>query len=333
MAKEEKGTEDFQTLDNAFQVEEGSTESQQDKVVETPETETDTVKDIATDTSETKVADTETGDTETEESGTATDETTAKTWKDFGLDRFDGKSIEEIATEIKWRNEIQGRQSNELGELRAKVEALKKPKEEKGKTDVLAQLPEMTRGEIVDFNEIWENDPRKAIAKYASPYIQQTVKDMLQEAFKGELGQTVQGALEQKSTDIELTTFLQTHEDGEAYIPSMQKLDATEYLGEQRRSLNELYELAKLGSKKDPLYTPIYQMMKSQPSMPLAEAKEVSDLKLSSTTVAQDKLKKAKETVKAIDSVNATTTKKTASEKTTVAATVDEAFDSVEDTD
>jgi len=306
---EEKG--EFKTLNEAFTPEES-------EVTETKLTE-DELKVEQEDTTE---------EPEKGAEETAKLEETAevkKTWKDLGIDRFDGMSREQQANEINWRNRVAGQQANELGELRKKVAELEKsPEKPEEKAPVRRGL---TEAEIADYNKILEGgDPVGAFLKYGGDDFKQIISEAIKSEFQGGLKDIIGGQVDSQADSLAYSSFCQNHPDYETYEPLMQTLDGKEHLREQKRSYEELYELAKLGEDNDPLYEPTYSMLKKYPNMNVVEAKKFASLQLSNPEAAQTKRDKIKETVGKIDVVNKATAKKSASTNVEKPESIDDAF-------
>lgn len=264
---------------------------------------------------------------ETEEQVEEQDEGTAKpkakSWKDLGLVGFEGKTDEEIAKAIleeraragseqrdhDFRRRVFGEQADELGELRK----FKKEHEEKAaqsaKTDPLDLLPDMTDGEIVDFNKIYETNPVKAVLKYASPHLKKIISEQINSALTEQIGEAIGESMAAERTNLEFNDFRSKNEDAETYWPFMRTLDDERYLGKQSRPFSELYELAKLGPYAEgtvvnPLYEPTYLLMAKYPNMTFKEAHSFAKQQASSPEAAEKKRAALEKDITKIDSVN-----------------------------
>lgn len=331
MAKKGTEEESFTTLDNAFQgVEEeladetGKTVETEVKETEQPETEPET-----TETEVTKPEVTET-ETETETKAEADAKTAEKTWADLGHERFDGMSRGQIAREIDWRNRQYGEQANELGRLRKEVEELKTPEKKPEASEVPVRRG-MTQDEVTEFNEMYERDPVGAMLKFGADDFKQMVSESVKEAMGGDFQEMVGSRVAGASEAIAYENFLTSHNDAEEYVPLMQQLDGAEYLGEQGRNYNELYELARLGKSQDLLYPTTYRYMKLHPTFSFAEAKRFAELEQRNPKASGKKREAIKKTVAKLDTVNTTSTKKSASANSDIPKSVDAAFDGVDD--
>ncbi len=259
-----------------------------------------------------------------------------KTWKDFGIEDFEGKSSEEIAAIVRreredssFRRRVYGEQADELGGLRTfktETEAKAKAAAEEKKPDLLEQMPDMTDGEVLDFNKIYEAHPVKAILKYARPVIEQLVQQQLQEAIKGGVKNTISESIGDQRDSLEYASFLQRHEDAETYLSAMKVLDKPEYLGEQSRSYEELYGLAKLSSEKSPLYAPVFQLMAKHPTASFKEAEQLAKQQLGAVGTAAKKREQIQQNIDKLDVVNSSTTASAKSKTTKGIVTIDDEF-------
>lgn len=324
---EEKEKEEFESLDNAFQPHEGDEQAEQEtKATEkTDKTETVTTEKVETEqVKDGKVEDPETADEATDKEKS---DTTEANWKKYGLGRLDGMNREQIAAEINWRNRQAGEQANELGKLRKRVAEFEKetPAKEPEKQEPADLIPDMTPGEVEDFNRLWETNPTKAIFKYGG---QKVVASMLQNQVKEAIPEALSSSMEQERDALAFASFRQNNEDAQELQPLMKTLDEPQHLGNQARSYNELAQLARLGRDGDKSYTPVYAIMSKHPTVSFAEAKKFASLPTGSSTKPDE----VRKTVKKIDSANAPTTK-SVSKSEKVYDTIDDAFDSVDDSD
>lgn len=290
-----------------------------------------TTKDKAatTDTTETPEKD------KVEEQVSETAETEEKTWKDLGLDEFEGKSTEEVAKivlqrrkESEFRDKLYGDQANELGKLRkfkTEQEAAKeKPEEKKEKVNLIDQLPDMSEGEILDFNTIYEKNPAKAFLKYGNNTIRQIIAEEF-ESRQEDVERFVGKSIDEHKDSLAYSNFLDNTPDAEQYLPAMQTLDKDEYLGEQKRSYKELYNLAKLGQDNDPLYKPVYRLILEN-NMTFTKAKTFASQLAGAEEKADTKRDKIQKTVEKIDAVNTSTaSSKSKTDKKLV--TIDDEFE------
>ena len=328
MPKEKEGTEEVvgvHDIDEEF----GKTEVIAEDAPATTEG-----KAVTTGTSETPEKE------KAEEQVPETVETEEKTWKDLGLGDFEGKSTEEIAKivlqeqkESDFRNKLYGEQANELGKLRkfkTDQTTADKAADEKAKTkekvNIIDQLPDdMTEGEIVDFNKIYETNPVKAVLKYGDG----TIRQMIAEEFTSrqeEVERFVGKSIDKHKDRLAFDSFLNSTPDAEQYLPAMQTLDGDEYLGKQGRPLKELHGLAKLGQDNDPLYNPIYRLMLKYPNMTLGEAKTFAGQMGGAEEKADEKRGKVQKTIDKIDAVN-TSTASSKSQTDKKLVTIDDEFE------
>lgn len=320
MAKtKEEGTEEFATLDDAFHPEE----------VETVE---EVVEEVAEPAPEPEEAAQETTEVEPEEGEpekavetAEPEDDTEDSWAKYGLDKFDKMSREEIADYVHWRNRVDGRQSQELGELRKKVKDVTEPATKQDKVDFLDSIPDLTSTQVEDFNAIYAVNPVKAMMKYGKDNMKSIMKEVLSDSLPEQLKEVVGSTKD----SIEYANFVSKHDDSQEHIPMMQILDGTEYLGGQARGYDELYNLSKMANSRDNLYQATYGNMKKYPNMTFIAAKKIASLEVRPKS-AKTRAEIEKE-VKKVDSVNPTAKKKRTSNAVGVHANIDEAFDSVED--
>lgn len=260
---------------------------------------------------------------------------TKKTWKGLGIDDFEGRTDEEIAQIVKreredssFRRRVYGEQADELGELRKLRAEAEKPEVEE-KPDPLDALPDMTEGEILDFNKIYEGHPVKAILKYGRGVIEQLVNQRLEEAIKGDVKSSITELVDKQRDNIEFTNFLSRHKNDEipieTFVPAMNELD-NKYFGEQLRPPEELFSLAKLYFDKDPLYAPVYQLMVKHPTFSFKEAQQFAKQQLGSVDAAKVKKEKIRQEIDKIDAVNSSTTA-SAKSQTKKLVTIDDEFE------
>ena len=258
---------------------------------------------------------------------------TKKTWKDFGIDDFEGRSNEEIAAivrqqreDIDFRRKIYAGQADELGALRKYKVEKEKPAEEK-KPDIFDSMPDMTEGEFFDFNIISEKQPVKAVLKYARPVIEQLVQQQLQEAIQGGVKNTITESIDGQRDSIEYANFLSRHEDATTYESAMKVLDQPEYLGDQKRPYEELLGLAKLNAENSPLYAPVFQLMAKHPTISLKEANQLAKQQMGAVETAAKKKEKIQQNIDKIDTVNLSTTASAKSKTTGEIVTIDDEFE------
>lgn len=265
-----------------------------------------------------------------------------KTWKDLDLEDFEGKSQEEIARiivqerrESEHSRKVYGEQGEELGALRkfktdTEVEKAK-PKEEK-EPDLLDTMPEMTEGEILDFNAIYEKNPVKAMLKYGGATIKQMIASQLKESLAGKVEGAVGETIAEQKDSIAYSNFLSKHDDVETFLPLMHTLDSEKHLGLQNRPYEELYELAKLGPHTqgvivNPLYQPIYSLMAEHPTFTFKKALKFTKQGMGAEEKAVEKKAEVKKTIDKIDSVNTASKGTPKSQGTKEIVTIDDEFE------
>ena len=317
MDKEKKeGTEEvkeeFGSLDDAYQP--TPEEEQAEKEIKAPETDTTETEEVKTDEAK--------GSEETEE-GVKTE--TEDAWRKHGIARFDGMSRKAIAAEFNWRNRQAGEQAREVGELRKRVAELDKgTKAEPEKPKGIDLIPDMTPGQVEDYNRLYEINPVKAIFKYGGD---KYIKAIVGNQDKGDISEEIKATLEEQKEGIAYTNFCANNDDWQELDPLMKQLDQEQHLGNQRRSYGELAKLARLGRDGDKLYNSVYVLMSKHPTMSFADAKRFVSPQATSTST--DDVRK---TVKKIDAANLATKKSTTTNNKDYES-IDDAFDSVVDED
>ena len=305
MAKEE-----FETLDEAFQPDEEELNQEQEEkkaqeetVVESEETE---------ETKEEPESKEPEKEPETEES----EKEPEFKWSDYGQSRYDNMTPQQIANEVAWRNRKYGEQANELGKLRKEVEELRTKKEEKPEPPL-----KMSEGQLIDFSRQWEEDPVNALAN--NPVLEKLIEKKAAEIVEKQVSGKVSAVTQEQADALAFQNFCSRNPDYEIYVDSMKELDRPEYLGDQKRSYDDLLELTKLGHEDDSLYQAAYVMMKKYPNMSCSEAQELAKLKSPpKKKIEREQLKKE---VKDIDAVS--TKSKRASSKQKEVLSMDDAFD------
>lgn len=319
MAKEQ-GKEEFETLDESFQ---GDDEKKSPEAAETATATTEPEKP-------------EEPEEKPEEAPEPEPSEEEKPWEKLGLKRFDGMTQEQIAADIlqierdvAWRKSVVDRQGEELGALRTFKKDKETP-EEKPQEEAPLEMPEMTEGEVLDFTQIYQTNPIKAVLKYGGDYIKNMITTQIKDSLPENIKSAVETSMGEQQDSLAYTNFLQRHEDLTTEQDSMMRvLDKEEYLGGQSRPYEDLYQLTVLcnpGSTPDPLYQPTYDLMKQHRTMSLKQAKMFA--KQQTLTGETDKTREnLKKDVESIDAVNTTSTRKKVSNKVKDYKTVDEAFD------
>lgn len=276
-----------------------------------------------------EVVDTELPEEKDEQTAPETSEK-EKSWSDLSLPDLENLSRDEIAkrilqerTETAYRNKLYGEQANELGELRKKVEGLSKPEEKK---DVLNQIPDMTEGDVVDFNTEYTRSPIRTLLKHSKPHIDAIVQEKLSEMLGSKLNEQITGEMGKYKDAMDYQKFFESHEDAEEVAPTMQIFDEEKHLGKQQRSYEDLYGISKLALAKDPLYSEVYKLMAKHSTVSFAEAKELASLRTSAGKAAHDARQDVENKVAAIDTVT-TNAKTKASDNRKPAKNIDEVFE------
>lgn len=263
-------------------------------------------------------------------------EQVAKSWKDFGLDEFEGKSAEDVAKAVSqlrrekdYQNQLYGRLTNELGELRKFKDETEKTLKAQPKKEPAETV--MTPAQLQVFNEEYEKNPAKALLKYFGD----DFKAVIREELKTAMGETsVEDMVGETAERLEISQLQHNHpEDADNLIGTLEEpgpimiLDQKENLGTQRRPLEELYQLAKMGLANDQLYSPVYGLMKKYPQMPVAEAKNIAQLQLTRPDAAAQKIEQAKATAAKLDTVSTHAKSAPKSDTSGEVMSIDQAFE------
>ena len=227
----------------------------------------------------------------------ATEETTQgkvveKSWKDFGLDNLEGKSTEQIAQEISYRNKLYGDQSNEIGTMKRKLqEAETKVADfEKlaGREPEKKIVDQMTEGQLADFYRDMESDPRKAISNLIKGSLTDEIKAAVLESVKEQGTPGSDEKLSEAVNSIEWRNFTERNPDWQDYYGMMNVLTGEEHFG-GNRPFDEVYQLAKLSKTNEPLYRATYQFMATHDKMSFAEAMDYAQMKMTAPAKAMEK--------------------------------------------
>jgi len=319
--KESKEQEDAVTFEDAFDIE--PTEVEEEVKVE--QEEVPAVADEDTKTEEEPVEETP-AEPEKEEPVVEEPEVVSeKSWKELGLDRFDGMTKEQIAKEIKWINRKYGEHTQEVGELRKELSDFKLKLEPKKEPEKEQPRKGLTAHEIEDFNEIYQNDPVGAVLKYGGDDIQRLIDRKLDEKLATRIPETLGKMTKEQADQLNYEKFVTSHDDYEEYVGAMQTLDASENLGTQSRPYDELYDLSKLAMTDDARYQGVYGLMKKHPTLSLKEAMKWTE----PNTVKKPIITKEQvvRDVNKLKAINSTSTKNARSEKAAVVGSIDEAFE------
>ena len=195
-------------------------------------------------------------------------------WNSLGLEVFAGKTPQEIAEQIKFERKQLGHTTNMIGELRRELTQLKarpleveKPKEEK--KNILEGIADLDEADTAKFNVLYEKNPIKALLTYGGD----TIKQMIAEEVKHVAPKDTSVILEQTKDQLEFQSFLTSTPDiSDTDLQQMQIFDDPQYLGEQKRTYSDLYNLSKIWKNRDQRAEKIYSLMKKHPTLSFTEA-------------------------------------------------------------
>ena len=253
-------------------------------------------------------------------------------WADYGLEQFDGLKRKDIAEQIKYTQQLYGRQSNEYGSMKkklaeyeerlAKFQQIANPNASAGATTQQAAdaFPEMTKGQLEDFYQQFELNPAKAIHDLLKDKMgrrsDEDITKLVNERINESLWRYHQyNESQQVASDPDYNKH-------QAYIDLLKE---PENLG-TTRSAKDLLEFSRLHEQNKALANLVYDRIKRYPQMPFTEAKEWAEMKLRQGEVISDKVKQIKGQVDGIQggSLGGTAAKGSAGENI---ETLDDAFD------
>lgn len=249
----------------------------------------------------------QTEDVATEE--VAAEEPQANPWSEFapskfGLDeRYDSMSPDQFAREIKYRNEVYGRQANELGEMRRQyqeaqeklkrfMEAADKPVEKQPEQDGITD-------EIItqQFYQLMEKgQPQKALELLLKDRMTPKFDD---EAFQKAVDERVREHLNQFQQHT-AEESIKGDPDYPMYRGYIDILRQDEHLGNTRKPA-ELLAFSKLNAENNALGNLVYSNMKQYPTMSFDDAKKFAELTLNSSSTEQAKKDSYRKTVQKIN--------------------------------
>ncbi len=187
-----------------------------------------------------------------------------KTWKDFGLGNLEGKSTEQIAQEISYRNKLYGDQSNEIGTMKRKMQEYETKitdfEKLAGREPETKVADQMTEGQLADFYRDLEKDPRKAINDLIKSSMTEDIKAAVLADIKEQGIGSSDEKLSEAVNDIKWRNFTEKNTDWEDYRGMMEVLTKEEHFGGDRPP-DDIYELAKLSKTNVQLYRATYQLM------------------------------------------------------------------------
>lgn len=188
---------------------------------------------------------------------------TAETnWAEFGLPQFAGRSPQEIANFLRFREKQYGDQANELGELRKLRQEYEQLKQQITGTQNQSQSakPEDFDYKLQAFADKFNENPWEATQKFIVPEIREQLKKDLFEEFKKDFEPTFKQQAESIQIQQEWDSFTAENPDYQQYVGTMSELMKDEYLGE-RHPYKDIYNLSKLYSTNQPVATEVYNLM------------------------------------------------------------------------
>jgi hypothetical protein len=317
-----------QTVAEAFSVEDEAVAT--DPVVEEKEAASTDVSVV----DETKNGEVETGSESKLEAEVKQEEKpvekTEQSWTELGFPQYEGMTKAEIAERISFVNKEYGRATNTIGELRKQISAATnveatKSEQKNAKSDIIASMPKLSPEQAIEFNEMYEQSPVKAIMMFGGDSV---VKKIVQDEISDRVPKDIDTILNEKTERIRYETFLSNHSltENSPEVLWINKVK-TEYLTGQNRPIEELYELSQMWKNKDEYCKQVYSLMKRHPTMTLEEAKNFVPKKNSNMV---DKAAIVNN-VKKLNNANHTSqTTKVSEDNMKTFASVQEAFDSVE---
>ena len=260
----ENDRNEFDQVWDAEEIPEQVDEETQEETEETPE------DDAPEETPETEeeVTEDEVAEDEPQEEGEVDE---SVDWSKYGLDNFSGKSMAEVAEQIKRERQSLGHTTNMLGDLRKQLNELKRePKREETPQkpkDVFESINDLSEEDTAKFNALYEKNPVKAIMTYGGKaVIEQIIADKVKLP-------DIDSKLEETKDKVEFNTFIASNPDvTDVDIEQMKIFDDEQYLGNQGRTYSDLYGLARLWRNKDQRAEQIYMLMKKHPTMTFTEA-------------------------------------------------------------
>ncbi len=269
-----------------------------------------------------------TGDTQTGADQVSTAGEPRK-WSEFGLDRYDKMDREKIAADVNYRNKLYGDQSNEIGTIRQERDALKTKIEQmtaistgKG-SEVSKEIEAMSPGQLTDFYEQFEKDPRQALMSLLGDKVK---GGRSEEDLKKIIAENVQEALFQYHGFSEAEGVKRNRPEYAEHEQYIEMLSEEKYLGKVR-SYEDILDFAVLEKENSTLAPLVYKKLKAYPKMSFVDCRKFSELELRSPDTEQAKKDELKNKVEALQGAGAgTSTAKGKASETEEITTMDQAF-------
>ena len=229
------------------------------------------------------------GDSFSEEGGEVAQTAEEIKWADYGLERYDTMTREQIANEHKYRGKIYGDQSNREGEYKRQIAEQAKQLEEFH--SLAGREPEkpaedfsMSAGQKTDFYENFERNPQEAIWSLVQGQVEKMLKDpeMLTETFSEQL-QDMFGQYHDYSQKERVMSDPKYPE----HAPYIELLSQPEHLG-NTRTHRELLDFALLHKENATLADETYDWMKKYRDMTFDECRTNAAMRLRDKGATED---------------------------------------------
>jgi len=251
-------------------------------------------------------------------------ETPSFNWAEYGLGRYEGKDIKEVANHIRFMDRQYGSQTKELGELRKirdEYEQLRRQITGR-RAEEQSKPAEINDTELAIFAEEFNRNPYAAMDKYYLPKMTESLTNSIYEKVKDKFGPVMQEQAESLATKQEFNAFVKDHKDWSGYKETMRQLMTDEYLGDQV-PYEEAYKLAKLSKDEASLFSVTCELMRK--GISFDQAREYAFLKQAASTTAEQKSESIKQEIGAARAgIKSATPKKTVAESGVF--TMDDAF-------
>lgn len=253
-----------------------------------------------------------------------------KTWKDYGLEKFDGMSTEDIAKQITDERADYGRLSENQAETKkqnedyqsqiAKMKAITSPATEEKVEEKLADMNEF---EMQAFFASLEKNPRKAIKDLLKDQMGVVGKDDIQKMIDENISKAM-GDYDNYSNTRSVQRSRPEHAEHESYVEFLSK---PEHLGDARGYEDKL-DFAVLHKENKALADVVYGLLKTT-NLPFAQCKEFAELQLGAKGNADETVEDIKKIIKGVDGADTSKASKKKGSETEKIESMDDAFDNV----
>ncbi len=263
---------------------------------------------------------------ETAETTETTETTEGKTWKDLGVDRWDGLPREQRAKELVYERQRYGKQADELGTTRKeRDEALSQLNSvksaagvEKKVEDKLSTMSDWEKNAF--FESLEKGDPREAILNLIKPNLGLQSKEDIQKLIE----ESVNDALHQYDGYSQVSSVQRTRPEYVEHEPYIEVLTKAENFG-NTRSYEDMLDFSILQKSNSTLGDVVFDLMKRHSSMSFNECKELAELRMGAKKTNETTKDELRETVKGIEGGVKKGAKKKGSETEKI-MTMDDAF-------